>query len=72
MPTFWSMPCKRGECERYRHGWMMATAERWQVMKEVRGAYRPITRWWIMHDKKQRPNPNAKRDSARWRRLGYS
>ena len=71
MPTFWSMPCKRNACLRYRNGWMSAIGERWKVMKEVRGPYRHVTIWFQKHDKKLPPNPNKARDEARWRRMGY-
>ena len=72
MPTFWSMPCKSNASERYRHGWMIAVGDRWQVLKEKRGPYRRITRWFLKHKKKLRPNPNKKRDEIRWRKMGYN
>ena len=71
MPTFWSMPCKRNASGRYRHGWMAATGERWRVLKERRGPYRHVTKWFIAHSKKLRPNAAKKNDERRWRLMGY-
>jgi hypothetical protein len=70
MTTFWSMPCRKDGL-RYRRGWMVATGELWRTKKEVRGSYRRITRWFMAHHKKVHPNPNKKRDEARWRKMGY-
>ena len=70
MPTFWSMPCKSDDRE-YRLGWMEAVGEHWKLRKEVRGKYRRITNWFQKHHKPLRPNPNKKRDEARWRKLGF-
>lgn len=71
MPTFWSMPCKKGACLEYRRGWMQAIAERWKLFKEIKGPFRHITRWHPQYTKKTRPNPMRKKDERRWRRLGY-
>jgi hypothetical protein len=50
---------------------MMGMADRWRVLKERRGPYRRVTKWFIMHDKKMRPNPAKKNDERRWRLMGY-
>ncbi len=78
MTTFWRMPCKpdsgcktAGDFVQYRYGWLMAMGDHWRIAKERRGKFRRVTRWFMKHDKKLRPNPNKKRDAARWRKLGY-
>lgn len=70
MTTFWTMPCRKSSFG-YRNGWMKAKGEHWRTMKERPGCYRRVTKWFVGHPKKLRPNPNKKRDEKRWRLMGY-